>query len=124
MRFVECDPQGVVFNSHYLAYFDVAMTELWRAAFGSYQAMLDRGLDMVVVEAQLNFHAPARFDDELTLAVAVARLGSTSVSTSHTITRASETIVTGTIHHVIVDRESLQKTAIPDWMRDGLEPRA
>ena len=57
---------GVVFNAHYLAYFDVSITELWRAAFGGYQAMLDRGIDMVVAEAQLRFHASARFDDELT----------------------------------------------------------
>ncbi len=29
--------QGVVFNAHYLAYVDVAITELWRAAFGGYE---------------------------------------------------------------------------------------
>ena len=34
VRYAECDPQGVVFNGHYLAYFDIALTELWRAAFG------------------------------------------------------------------------------------------
>jgi hypothetical protein len=36
VRFHECDPQGVVFNAHYFSYFDVALTEMWRAAFGSY----------------------------------------------------------------------------------------
>ena len=55
VRYGECDLQGVVFNAHYLAYFDIGMTELWRAALGGYQAMIDRGLDMVVVEAQLHF---------------------------------------------------------------------
>src|SRR5205807_350743 len=39
VRYVECDPQGVVFNSHYLAYFDINITELWRTAFGGYRAM-------------------------------------------------------------------------------------
>ena len=39
--------QGVAFNAHYLNYFDTSMTELWRAAFGGYRAMLDRGVDMV-----------------------------------------------------------------------------
>jgi len=98
------------------------MTELWRAAFGSYGAMLERGIDMVVVEAQLSFHAPGRFDDLLTLEVAIERLGNTSVATSHTISRDPETVVTGTLHHVIVDRTTLQKVAIPDWIRRGLEP--
>jgi len=111
-----------VFNSHYLAYFDVAMTELWRAAFGSYGAMLDRGIDMVVVEAQLSFQSPARFDDLLTLEVVVSRLGNTSMATEHRVTRDRDTVVEGTLHHVIVDRATLQKTAIPDWIRSGLEP--
>ena len=34
VRWNECDPQGVVFNANYLAYFDVALTELWREAAG------------------------------------------------------------------------------------------
>ena len=34
VRYGECDPQGIVFNANYLAYFDVAFTELWRAAVG------------------------------------------------------------------------------------------
>ena len=46
VRYGECDPQGVVFNAHYLAYFDIAITELLRAAFGSYQALVDREVDM------------------------------------------------------------------------------
>ena len=120
MRFAECDPQGVVFNAHYLAYLDVGMTELWRAAFGSYQAMLDRGIDMVVVEARLSFHTPARFDDELRLEIAVSRLGSTSISTDHRVMRGDDVIAQADLHHVFVDRQTLGKTEIPDWLRAPL----
>ena len=122
VRYAECDPQGVVFNAHYLAYLDTNITELWRAAFGSYQAMLDRGIDMVVVEAQLRFHQPARFDDELTLQVGVSKLGTTSITTAHLIARGAEPVADGTLTHVLVDRETLTKTEIPDWIRDGLAP--
>jgi len=52
-RYAECDAQGVVFNAHYLAYLDISMTELWRAAFGGYGEMLAKGVDMVVAEAAL-----------------------------------------------------------------------
>jgi acyl-CoA thioester hydrolase len=114
--------QGVVFNAHYLAYLDTSMTELWRAAFGSYQAMLDRGIDMVVAEAGLRFRGPARFDEELTLEVAVTHLGNTSIVTGHHIRRDGEPLVDGTLRHVLVDRETLRKTAIPDWAREGLAP--
>jgi acyl-CoA thioester hydrolase len=121
VRYGECDPQGVVFNANYFAYLDISITELWRAALGSYQAMTDRGLDIVVVEARLRFRAPARFDDELTLEVGVTQLGTTSISTLHRITRDGEPIADGDVHHVLVELPTLAKTAIPDWVRGPLE---
>ena len=105
VRYAECDPQGVVFNAHYLAYFDASITELWRAAFGSYQAMLDRGVDVVVAEAQLRFRTPAHFDEVLTLAIGVTHLGTTSIASSHRISRDGEVVVEGKLRHVLVERE-------------------
>src|SRR3712207_8836242 len=48
VRYHECDAQGIVFNANHFAYFDVTLTELWRAAFGSYDAMVEAGTDVVV----------------------------------------------------------------------------
>jgi acyl-CoA thioester hydrolase len=122
VRYAECDPQGVVFNAHYLAYFDHSMTELWRAAFGSYQAVLDRDLDIVVAEAGIRFRAPARFDDLVTLEVRVAHLGTTSMRTEHVLRRAETPLVQGTLRHVFVDPRTMAKTPIPDWTRTALAP--
>jgi acyl-CoA thioester hydrolase len=124
VRYAECDMQGVVFNANYLAYFDVSMTELWRAAFGGYEAMLDRGIDLVVVDARLSFRLSARFDDELTMEIAVARFGTTSIVTRHRVLRDGEVLVEGEMAHVFVTREDLAKTPIPAWARDGLAPWA
>lgn len=122
VRYSECDAQGVVFNSHYLAWFDINMTELWRAAFGSYQAAVERGVDIVVVSAELSYGAPARFDDLVTLSVAVAALGTTSITTRHAVLREGRTLVRGTLRHVMVDPATLVKTPIPEWVRSGLAP--
>ncbi len=121
-RYGECDMQGVVFNAHYLAYCDENMTELWRVALGGYVNMLDHGVDMVVAEAQLRFHAGAAFDQELTLEVGVRKMGTTSLLTRHRIHHGEKLLVTGELRHVMVDRATLQKTPIPDWIRAGLEP--
>lgn len=126
VRYGECDPQGVVFNAHFLAYFDIAITELFRAALGGYQAIVDRGVDFVVAEAGLRYRQPAHFDEELRLEVAVTRLGRTSITTSYRVLRDTELLVEGTLRHVLVElrgqlgREPGAKTAIPDWMREGL----
>lgn len=128
VRYGECDPQGVVFNAHFFAYFDIAVTELFRAALGGYQAIVDRGIDFVVAEAGLRYRRPAHFDEELTLEVAVTRLGTTSITTSYRVLREAELLVEGTLRHVLVElkgalgREPGAKTAIPDWMREGLTP--
>jgi acyl-CoA thioester hydrolase len=122
VRFAECDPQGVVFNAHYLAYFDIAITELWRAAFGSYQSMVDRGVDVVVAEARLGFSQPARFDDELTLSVIITKLGKTSILTHHEVSRDGQLLVLGDMCHVLVELPALTKTPLPEWVREGLAP--
>ncbi len=129
VRYGECDPQGVVFNAHFLAYFDIAITELFRSAFGplgGYRAMADRGVEFVVAEAGLRYHRPAHFDDELALETAITRLGTTSLTTRYRVRRGGELIVEGTLRHVLVELERLverkanAKTTIPDWMREQL----
>ncbi len=122
VRYGECDAQGVVFNPHYLAWFDMNMTELWRAAFGSYQAAVDRGVDIVVVTAELSYRASARFDDLVDLEVVVAALGNTSITTEHAVRRDGELLVSGTLRHVMVDPQALTKITIPDWVRSALQP--
>src|SRR5207237_7402387 len=113
VRYAECDVQGVVFNSHYLAYFDTSITELWRAGIGGYQVMLDRGLDIVVAEANLRFLVSARFDHEITMEFAITRMGNTSIASDHRISYHGQSLVEGTLAHVVVDRQTLAKTPIP-----------
>jgi acyl-CoA thioester hydrolase len=120
VRYGECDPQGIVFNANYLAYFDVAVTELWREAIGPWQAMVERGYDVVVAEANLRFRAPARFDDVIALGVRVAEMGTTSLRLELDIRRDGELLVEGRLRQVFVDAKTWGKTEIPDWAREAL----
>ena len=120
VRYAECDAQGVVFNAHYLAYVDIGITEIWRAAFGSYGMMLERGVDIVVAEAHLRFRSSARFDDELRIEVVFTHLGNTSIVTRHRMMRDEELLVEVEIRHVLVSTATMTKTPIPNWLRDGV----
>jgi acyl-CoA thioester hydrolase len=120
VRYGECDPQGIVFNANYLLYFDVAFTEMWRAAVGPWEEMVQRGIDAVVGETHLSFRAPARFDDELQLRVQIAKLGRTALTTEIDVLRGEELLVAGWLRHVCVDRATWGKTEIPEWLREGL----
>jgi acyl-CoA thioester hydrolase len=120
VRYGECDPQGIVFNANYLAYFDIAVTELWREAIGPWQVMVERGVDVVVAEANLSFRRPARFDDVIVLGARVGRFGTTSMTTEIEIRRDGELLIEGWLRQVFVDAKTWEKTEIPPWAREAL----
>jgi acyl-CoA thioester hydrolase len=134
VRYAECDPQGVLFNANYLAWIDHTINEMWRAAFGSYTAMLERGVDIVVGEVRMRFLGSARFEEEIALEATITRLGTTGVTSRHRFRRVAgddeavgppatgELLLDAEIRHVFVNRGTAVKTPIPDWARAGLTP--
>jgi acyl-CoA thioester hydrolase len=122
VRYGECDPQGVVFNANYLAYFDVILTEFWREAVGDYSAMVEAGADMVVAETRILFRSPAAFDEEIDFELRVARLGNTAITCAIEARVADRMVVEGEIRHVFIDPQTKTKRTMPGDIRRGLEP--
>ena len=122
VRYHECDAQGIVFNAHHFAYFDMTLTELWREAFGSYNAMVEAGTDVVVADAQATFHASPRFDDLLDIEMAIENLGNSSMVSRFEEKRDGELLVTGRMVHVFINPGENTKQAISDDVRERLEP--
>jgi acyl-CoA thioester hydrolase len=75
VRYGECDMQEVVFNSHYLAYVDDAL-EHWLDARLSPEERV--GFDVMLKKATVEWVAPARYRDHVTMDVRVARWGNAS----------------------------------------------
>lgn len=124
VRYSECDQQGVVFNGHYLFYYDVALNELWRERIGLYHEMVTRGFDVVVAEATIRYRAAARFDDLLDISMAVKHLGTTSLIIQPEFRVGDRLIADGEVRHVFVDPATLAKKAMPEDIRDGLASSA
>lgn len=118
VRYVECDMQGRAFNGHYLTWVDMAHTEALREHAGGVQTLLDRGIDLVVAAAELQFRAPAHFDDELLVDVTVEPPGRTSLRSRFRISRGADLIAEATMIHVCVDAADYRKREWPDWFRD------
>ena len=101
VRWGECDMQGIVFNPHYMAYVDVALTEYWRAVDLPYpQAFAVEGCDTFMVSATQTYHDAARFDDLLDVGLRVAYLGTTSFRISFDVRRDGGTLVDGAAAYV------------------------
>lgn len=122
VRYSECDPQGVVFNANYVAYFDVIITELWREALGRYQDLVDSGTDMVVAEVNVRFLGPAGFDDEVEFAARLTRLGETAISTRIDASTGGRPVVEGRMRHVFIDAATKEKRPMPGHIREALLP--
>lgn len=121
VRYGECDAQGIVFNAHYVAWMDVANTELWRAAVGSYTALsADHGVDVVVAEVAVRYRAPARFDEELQLDTWFDAIGSTSMTARCDVRRGEELLAEGTVRYVMVETAGWTKTPVPSALRVAL----
>ena len=81
VRYSEIDGQGIVFNAHYLTYFDVALTEFMRGRDFDFNAMVqDEGVDFHLVKSLVEYKQPIRFDQLIDIGVRPARVGNSSIS--------------------------------------------
>jgi acyl-CoA thioester hydrolase len=121
VRWAEVDRQGIVFNAHYLTYFDVGITEYWRAIGYPYpDALLKQGSDTFAVKATIEYKAPARYDDLLEVMVRVGRIGGTSLQFVLQIDRGETQLVAGELIYVNADAETRKPVLVPDFLREAI----
>ena len=116
----DTDAGGVVYHASYLRFMERARSE-WLRAIGIDQATLirDERLQFVVVEMQIRYHRPARFDDELQVSVLVTERGGASVTMTQEIRRGpadGELLVSATIRAACLDSDSLRPRPLPASM--------
>jgi acyl-CoA thioester hydrolase len=121
VRWAEVDRQGIVFNPHYFAYFDVAVGEYWRALDYPYPgAMTAEGTDVFAIKATAEFHGSAGYDDVLEIGCRVARLGRSSMQYLFGIWRAAEHITSGELIYVHAQIATRKSVPLPDPLRQAI----
>ena len=117
----DTDASGVVYHASYLRFMERARSD-WLRAIGIDQAMLirDERLQFVVVEAQIRYHRPARFGDQLQVSVLVTETGRASVTMTQEIRLGptdGELLVSATIRAACLDSDSLKPRPLPVSMQ-------
>jgi YbgC/YbaW family acyl-CoA thioester hydrolase len=121
VRWVEVDMQKIVFNAHYLMYFDTAIADYWRALALPYEeAMAQLGGDLYVKKASVEYHGSARFDDRLEVALRCARVGNSSLVFSGAVFRGEALLVSCELIYVFADPASQTSKTVPDALRNLL----
>ena len=88
VRWSDVDFAGIIFYGSYVRFFELAETELFRAAglpfgtvFDHYDIFLPR------VQVHTEFHSPPRLDDHLAVAAYIGRVGRTSMTINFDVVR-------------------------------------
>ncbi len=125
----DTDTGGIVFYANYLKFFERARTEWLRAAGVGQQALAENQQVMFVVRSTaLDYHAPARLDDELIVSVVVERLGGASVQFFQQAWRVTpagrQLLCSGRIKVACVDTNTLRPGAIPAEVLERIKTSA
>jgi YbgC/YbaW family acyl-CoA thioester hydrolase len=121
VRWVEVDMQQIVFNGHYLMYFDTAVTDYWRRLAMPYaETMHQLGGDLYVKKASVEYHASAEMDDFLDVCMRCDRIGNSSMTFVGAIFRGDELLITSELVYVYADPVAKKSQAIPAPLRDML----
>ena len=122
VRWAEVDMQKIVFNAHYLMYFDTAIADYWRALSLPYEeAMQLLEGDLYVKKASIEYFSSAHFDDRLDVALRLIRLGRSSIVFSGAIFRGDELLVTSELIYVFADSAAQTSKPVPDALREILQ---
>jgi YbgC/YbaW family acyl-CoA thioester hydrolase len=119
VRWAEVDMQKIVFNGHYLLYFDTAMADYWRALAIPYEAAMHQlGGDLFVKKAALEYHASARYDDVLDVGLKCTRLGNSSIAFTGGIFQGDKLLVGCELIYVYADPSTQTSRPVPQALRD------
>ena len=119
-RFAETDAQGVVHNSVYLVWFEIARIAYLEEHAGGYPALRETGLESFVLETHVRYRQPAHFDDRLRIHARVVELRGARFRFDYKVRRDGELIADGWTAHACVDAETLRPTRIPQALADAI----
>lgn len=121
VRWAEVDMQKIVFNAHYLMYFDTAIADYWRTLALPYEATMHQlGGDLYVKKASVEYHGSARYDDQLDIGLQCSRIGTSSMVFTGAIFRGDELLITAELIYVFADPLTQTSLPVPAALRDVL----
>jgi len=122
VRWAEIDAQKIVFNGHYLMYFDTAIAGYWRALalpYAETMQLLDG--DLFVRKATVEYLASARYDDVLDVGMRCAHIGNSSIVFKGGVFRQEQLLVSGELVYVFVEPHAPVPKPVPAALRGAFD---
>jgi acyl-CoA thioester hydrolase len=114
VRYAEADRMGYVYYGNYAMYFESARTEMLRSLGFAYREWEDSGIILPVRELQIRYHAPAYYDDLLTIRTIIKEKPAVRITFFHEVyNEKGVKTCTGSLVLVFVDSKTRRPTRAP-----------
>ena len=122
VRYAETDQMQVVYHSNYLIWCEMGRTEFIRALGTPYAELERQNVTLAVVEANMRFHAGARYDNLIRVTTTVSDVRSRTITFDYVVTNAEtgEKFVSASTKLASLTRDN-RLTTLPDYIRKLLE---
>lgn len=117
VRLDEVDAAGIVYFAHFFTWCHEAMAAMLEPVDGGYASLvMTRRVGLPAVHVEADFAAPVRFGDEVRIATAVERVGTSSCALRFDIERTSDGDHIATLRHVVAltDLGEMRSRPLPD----------
>lgn len=116
----DTDAGGVVYHASYVRFLERARTE-WLRAQGVGQQALRESEDLVLVirDMTLDFHKPAKLDDQLLVSVVMTERRKASLLIEQEISRGGQALVRATVRVACLVASSFRPRPLPEWLAAG-----
>ncbi|MDP2067743.1 MAG: thioesterase family protein [Lutibacter sp.] len=121
VRYGETDQMGFVYYGNYAQYFEMGRTEWLRKLGITYKKMEEDGIMLPVMNLNINYLKPAKYDDLLTLKTILPKLPSAKIEFSYEVyNEEGELLTTAKTTLVFVNMKTNKPTRAPEYVLEKL----
>ena len=123
VRYSEIDSQSIVYNSHYLTYYDISLADLLDQAFNQEEYIKETQNEFHTVNVNMSYKAPAKLNDTLEIYSAIKKIGNSSITFTQEIYKKDSDDLLNTVEIIWVNthQPTHKSVQIPDDIRKKLE---
>lgn len=122
VRYGETDQMGYAYYGVYAQYFEMGRVEWLRSMGVSYKSMEESGVMLPVVDLNVKYLRPAKYDDLLTIKTTITKIPSVKIEfTYEIVNQNNELLTTGYTSLVFIDMERNKPTRCPDYLLDKIK---
>ena len=121
VRYGETDQMGYVYYGNYAQFFEVGRVEWLRQLGASYKSLEESGIMLPVIELNINYMKPARYDDLLTITTKLSKKPLVKIEFDFEVhNEKDELLTTGYTSLVFMDMKKNKPIKAPSYLLDQI----